>query len=271
MSTPASGPFVAIDSFRLDGKVAIVTGASRGIGKAIASALAGAGADLVLNARGEDTLYETAVEIGRATGRRVCSIPGDITDLDLHSRLITEATDVLGGLDILVNNAGLNRRGDTVEYTEDDWDTVLGADLKSAFFLTRECGRAMIDRGAGGKVINILSLASAIGLPGAPAYAAAKGGLLQLTKTLAIEWAPHDIQVNGIGPGFIRTSLNQAIQDDHRSDWVVRRTPARRWGETEELCGTALFLASAASNFVTGQALYVDGGFLAGSDWRSGD
>ena len=266
-----SDPRTTIDGFRLDGRVAIVTGASRGIGRAIAEALAGAGADLVLGARAGEALFEAARDIGRATGRRVSTIAGDVAERATHEALVREATETLGRVDILVNNAGLNRRGDTLDYTETDWDAVLGADLKGAFFLAQRCGQAMIDRGGGGKVINILSLASAVGLPGAPAYAAAKGGLTQVTKTLAIEWAPHGIQVNGIGPGFIRTTLNQAIQDDHRSEWVVRRTPARRWGETHELCGTALWLASSASNFVTGQVVYVDGGFLAGSDWRTGD
>ncbi len=140
--------------------------------------------------------------------------------------------------------------------------------LKAAFFLSQECGKAMIERGEGGKVINILSLASSIGLPGIPAYAAAKGGLTMVTKTLAVEWAPNNIQVNGIGPGFFATSLTEPLRQDFRNNWILRRIPTRQWGKPMELAGAAIFLASPASNYVTGQVLYVDGGFLTGTDWR---
>ncbi len=258
-------------AFRLDGKAALVTGGSRGIGRAIAEALAGAGADLVLTARGEESLVQAADDIRAASGRRVIALAGDVAETTFVRALVERARAELGGVDILINNAGVNRRGESATFSEEDWVAVLGVNLSGAFFVAQACGEQMIERGRGGKIVNILSLASAIGLPGAPAYSAAKGGLLQLTKTLAVEWAEHGIQVNGIGPGFIRTELNRAIQEDHRSDWVVRRTPVRRWGETHELAGTALFLSSPASEFVTGQVVYVDGGFLAGSDWRTGD
>ncbi|MBI2191137.1 MAG: glucose 1-dehydrogenase [Planctomycetes bacterium] len=260
-----------IDRFRLDGKVSLVTGASRGLGLAIAEGLAGAGSDLVINGRNRTTLDEVAESIRRGTGRKVLPVEGDVGDSDSVARLVSKVLSEWGRIDILVNNAGINVRADSATYRVEDWDRVTGVNLKAAFFLTQACGRAMIERSRGGKVINILSLASSIGLPAIAAYAAAKGGLMQVTKTLAVEWAPYHIQVNGIGPGFFRTSLTEPVQKDHRNNWVMRRIPAKRWGEPIDLAGAAIYLASPASDYVTGQVLYVDGGFLCGSDWRTGD
>ncbi|MDP6356221.1 MAG: glucose 1-dehydrogenase [Planctomycetota bacterium] len=260
--------FGIIDGFRLDGKVSLVTGASRGLGLAIAEGLAGAGSDLVINGRVRETLEEVAASIGEKAGRKVMIADGDIADMDFVRGVVPRIVEEMGHIDVLVNNAGINIRGDSAEYPEEDWDTVTGINLKAAFFLSQECGKAMIERGEGGKVINILSLASSIGLPGIPAYAAAKGGLTMVTKTLAVEWAPNNIQVNGIGPGFFATSLTEPLRQDFRNNWILRRIPTRQWGKPMELAGAAIFLASPASNYVTGQVLYVDGGFLTGTDWR---
>ncbi len=258
-----------IDKFRLDDKVSIVTGASRGIGLAIAEALAGAGSKLVVVGRKIETLQPIAERIAAESGAQVIPIQADIGKLDEIGRLVERTMDGFGKIDILVNNAGINARSPAVEYSEEDWDTVTNVNLKGTFFLTQACGKTMINQKQG-KIINILSLTSAVGLPTVVAYTASKGGLLQLTKLLAVEWAPHNIQVNGIAPGFIRTELTASVRADSRNEWVLNRTPAYRWGEPEELAGLAVFLASDASNFVTGQMIFVDGGFMAGSDWYQG-
>jgi len=255
-----------IDNFRLSGKVALVTGASRGIGRALAEALAGAGADVILNARDHSRLEETAKFIRSETGVRVDTLVADVSEPDFPEVLDNLVSRTSGKLDILMNNAGLNRRGPSLDFSSEDWDFVMDVNLKAPFRVAQACAAYMIKQG-GGKIIITLSLASRMGLATVPAYSASKGGLALLTKTLAVEWAQYDICVNGIGPGFIRTDMNQAIQDGFRSRWVVNRTPMGRWGETFELAGAALFLASPASNFMTGQVVYVDGGFLAGSNW----
>ena len=262
--------FGMIDCFRLDGKVSLVTGASRGLGLAIAEALAGAGSDLVVNGRVGETLEEVAGSIREKTGRKVLVAEGDVSDMDTIQEIVSKTIGEFGKVDVLVNNAGINIRGDSSDYTEEDWDKVTDVNLKGVFFLSQACANKMLERGEGGKIINILSLASMFGLPGIPAYAAAKGGLTQVTKTLAVEWAPQNIQVNGIAPGFFATSLTEGLrQQPHRNQWILRRIPTKRWGKPVELTGAAIFLASSASDYVTGQALYVDGGFISGSDWRS--
>ena len=262
--------FGTIDCFRLDGKVSLVTGASRGLGLAIAESLAGAGSDLVVNGRHRETLEEVANSIRERSGRKVLIAEGDVSDMKTIHEIVGKTVDEFGRIDVLVNNAGINIRGDSADYTEADWDKVTGINLKAVFFLSQACANDMLARGAGGKIINILSLASSIGLPGIPAYAAAKGGLTQVTKTLAVEWAPKNIQVNGIGPGFFATSLTENLrQQPHRNKWIVDRIPTGRWGKPSELTGATVFLASSASDYVTGQVVYVDGGFLSGSDWRN--
>jgi NAD(P)-dependent dehydrogenase (short-subunit alcohol dehydrogenase family) len=264
--------FETVNSFRLDGKISLVTGASRGLGLAIAEALAGAGSDIVINARGQGPLESVAKSIREKTGRQVLVVPGDISSMDFIEEIVHKTIDAFGRIDVLVNNAGTNIRGSSSTYTVEDWDQVIGINLKAVFFLTQACANKMIERGEGGKVINILSLASSIGLPGIPAYAAAKGGMTQVTKTLAVEWAPHNIQVNGIGPGFFQTSLSDSLRKEpHRNQWILSRSPSGRWGQPVELTGAAVFFASSASNFVTGQVMYVDGGFLSGTDWRKKD
>ena len=256
-----------INKFRLDDKVSVVTGASRGIGLAMAEALAGAGSELVIVGRQIETLEPIAGRIANESGRQVLPIQADVGVRDDIERIVNRTMDGFGKINVLVNNAGINARRPAEEYTEADWDAVTNVNLKGTFFLTQACGKVMIQQ-KGGKIINTLSLTSAIGLPTVIAYTAAKGGLTQLTKLLAVEWAVHNIQVNGIAPGFIRTELTQPVREDSRNQWVLNRTPAYRWGEPEDLAGATIFLASEASDFITGQVLFVDGGFMAGSDWR---
>ena len=256
-----------IDKFRLDDKVSIVTGASRGIGLAMAEGLAGAGSKLVIVGRRLEALQSIAERIANESGRHVIPVQADVGNFDDIGRIVEQTMAQFGRIDVLVNNAGINVRRPAEEYTEADWDTVTDVNLKGTFFLTQACGKVMIQQHAG-KIINNLSLASAIGLPTITAYAASKGGLMQITKLLAVEWAQHNIQVNGIAPGFIRTALTEPMRADMRNRWVLNRTPANRWGEPEDLVGLTIYLASEASNFVTGEVIFVDGGCMAGSDWR---
>lgn len=256
-----------VDLFQLTDKVSLVTGASRGIGLAMAEGLAGAGSDLVIVGREMETLTPVAERINAETGREVLPLQADVSNLDEIDALVEETVEAFGKLDVLVNNAGVNRRNPALTFSEADWDFVTDVNLKGAFFLAKACGNVM-QRQNSGKVINTLSLTSAIGLPTSVAYTAAKGGLLQLTKLLAVEWAEHNIQVNGIAPGFIRTEMTAPAREDSRNAWILNRTPADRWGEPEDLAGLTIFFASHASDFVTGQMVFVDGGFMAGSDWR---
>jgi NAD(P)-dependent dehydrogenase (short-subunit alcohol dehydrogenase family) len=258
-----------IHHFRLDGKVSLVTGASRGLGRAIAEALAGAGSDLVVTGRQPETLRPVAEAIAGRTGRRVLPVTMDLARRPDRERAVAAAVGEFGRLDVLVNNAGINQRLPAIDYTEEAWDAVMDVNVKGAFFLAQACGREMLPRRQG-KIINILSLTAAWGLPTVVAYTAAKAGLMQLTRLLAVEWGAYNIQVNGLAPGFFRTEMTAPVQADARSDWIVHRTPLGRWGEPDELTGAALFLASSASDFVTGHVLWVDGGMTAGSDWRSG-
>ena len=256
-----------IQLFRLDGKVSLVTGASRGIGRAMAGGLAGAGSALAIVGRKMETLEPVAQQIADDTGSTVLPIQADVGNLAEIDAMVSQTVETLGRLDVLVNNAGVNRRNLALEFTESDWDFVTDINLKGAFFLAKACGNVMQQQKSG-KIINTLSLTSAIGLPTSVAYTAAKGGLLQLTKLLAVEWAEHNIQVNGIAPGFIKTEMTAPAREDNRNEWILNRTPAYRWGEPEDLAGLTIFFASKASDFVTGQMVFVDGGFMAGSDWR---
>ena len=256
-----------IHQFRLDGKVSLVSGASRGIGLAMAEGLAGAGSELVIAGRNMTTLKPVAERIAAETGNAVLPIQTDVGNLAEIDELVAQTVETFGRLDVLVNNAGVNVRNPALEFTEADWDFVTDVNLKGAFFLAKACGKVMQQQKSG-KVINTLSLTSAIGLPTSVAYTAAKGGLLQLTKLLAVEWAEYNIQVNGIAPGFIRTEMTAPAREDSRNEWILNRTPAYRWGEPEDLAGLTIFFASNASDFVTGQMVFIDGGFMAGSDWR---
>ncbi len=267
---PQYAPEQTISQFWLEGKVVLVTGASRGLGETMALSLAGAGADVAIWGRDQQTLDEAAARIKDATGRRVLPMAVDVGSVKAIEAAVPQIVAGLGRLDVLVNNAGINFRVPALELSEEQWDQVIDVNLKGAFFLARECGKVFTAQNSG-KIVNILSLTSFLGLPTVVPYSAAKGGMNQLTKLLAVEWADFNVQVNGIAPGYFRTAMTQPVRDDARNAWVLNRTPAGRWGEPVELCGALVFLASNASNFITGQTLYVDGGFTAGSDWRKGD
>ncbi len=252
-------------SFDLTGKVALVTGGSRGIGRCIALGLANAGADVAICGRTEKTAKNTATEIENL-GRKSLPIKADVSKVADINRMVADTTEEFGHIDILVNAAGLNARMPAVQYTEEQWDFILDANLKGTFFCCQAVGKMMIKQNKG-KIINIGSLTSGIGLPTVAPYAASKGGVLQLTKTLAIEWAKYNINVNCIGPGFHKTDLTQPLFG--RPEWTERlltMLPMNRPGTPEDLIGTAVFLASDASDYLTGQIIYVDGGFLAG--WK---
>jgi 2-deoxy-D-gluconate 3-dehydrogenase len=251
-----------LDRFRLDGRTALVTGASRGLGAAMARALAEAGADVVLHAS-EQANTDAARDLARDCGVRAFAVAADLAHREAPDRLVAEAAAALGHIDILVNNAGIIRRADAVEYSDADWDDVLMVDLSSVFRLCRAVGRGMLARGSG-KIINIASMLTFQGGTRVPAYAAAKGGVAQLTKALANEWAPRGVNVNAIAPGYMRTDNTQALRDDpSRNEAITARIPAGRWGEPDDLAGAVVFLASPASDYVHGYVLAVDGGWLA--------
>jgi len=251
--------------FSLTGKVGLVTGGGRGLGLGISKALAGAGADLVLVARSSSELEAAKKTIEEETGRQVLALPADISSLDRIERIVEEAIRRFGKVDILVNNAGINVRKPFVEMTQEDFDSVMGVNLKGAFFLTQAIVRHMIKRGEGGKIINIASLTSQIGIKNISVYGASKGGIYSLTKALAVELAPHGIRVNAIAPGYFRTPLTEPLfQDPVRSEWIHSRIPLGRPGIPEDLAGTPVFLASRASDYLTGAVLFVDGGWMAG-------
>lgn len=266
-------PMKILEAFRLDGKVALVTGASRGIGKAIALGLAGAGAEVVLAGREASTLSAVADEIRNGSGGKTHVLPFDVAQVEQIAPAVSRVIEEAGKIDILVNNAGGNVRKESIDYTPADWDSVLDTNLKGAFFLAQSVAKQMIEQG-GGKILNITSMTAFLGLPTVPAYSATKAALQQLTKLLAVEWADHNIQVNGIAPGWISTELTAPLKENPdfrpRYEWVLSRTPAGRFGEPDELAGAAVFLCSPAADFITGQIIAVDGGILAGSDWRKG-
>ncbi|HEX3853874.1 MAG TPA: 2-dehydro-3-deoxy-D-gluconate 5-dehydrogenase KduD [Polyangiaceae bacterium] len=248
------------DPFRLDGKVALVTGSASGIGATIAIALAKAGADVVCHGR-SDSGRATVEEIV-GLGRRSFGIQADLADRVTHAELIAEPIKRFGRLDVLVNNAGLIRRAPAVEYSDEDWDELLAVNLSAAFRLSREAGKHMLERGSG-SIINIASLLSFQGGIRVPAYAASKGGVAQLTKALANEWAPRGVTVNAIAPGYIATKNTDALRaDPERSRQILERIPAGRWGEPSDIAGATLFLASDASRYVNGHVLVVDGGWM---------
>ena len=249
-----------LDAFKLDAQVALVTGASAGLGAAIAVALAEAGADVAChgNSRAPD---RTCAAIA-ALGRRAVSVRGDLQSRDVPRRLVETTVAELGQIDILINNAGTIRRAAAADYAEDDWHTVIEVNLSSVFRLSQLAGKHMIERGRG-KIINIASLLSFQGGITVPAYAAAKGGVAQLTKALANEWAAKGVNVNAIAPGYMRTDNTLALQrDETRNRQILERIPAGRWGEPSDLAGAAVFLASAASDYLHGHVLVVDGGWM---------
>ncbi len=249
--------------FDLGGKVALVTGSSRGIGFAIADALADAGAQVVINSRNPESL-EAARAALLTKGYTVHALPFDVTDSAAVADGIAQIESEIGPIDIAVNNAGIQRRSPFTEITDELWRDVMETNLNAVFFVGREVSKRMVSRKAG-KIINICSLASEVGRPSIVPYTTAKGAVRMLTKGMCCELAGHDIQVNGIGPGYFRTELNTDLFENKQfNDWVCARTPAGRWGELDELKGVAVFLASDASSYMNGQVIYVDGGLLSG-------
>ena len=249
-----------LDSFKLDGKVALVTGASAGLGAAIAVALAEAGADVA--AHGNSRAPDATCELIERTGRRTLPVLGNLADKTVPEQLVTQTLSHFGRLDILINNAGTIRRAPAVDYSEQDWTTVIEVNLSSVFRLSQLAGRHMIERGSG-KIVNIASLLSFQGGVNVPAYAASKGAVAQLTKALANEWAKHGINVNAIAPGYMKTDNTAALQaDEIRNRQILERIPAGRWGEPQDLAGPAVFLSSAASDYLHGHVLIVDGGWM---------
>ena len=247
-------------SFDLTGRRALVTGANTGIGQAIAVALADAGADIAL--AGRSAPAETMALIA-AGGRKVVDLRADLATIAPVQGLVDAAVGALGGLDILVNNAGIIRRNDLADFTEEDWDAVVDTNLKTLFFLSQAAAKVMMAQGAG-KIINIASLLSFQGGIRVPSYAAAKSGVAGLTKAMANELAPKGVQVNAIAPGYIATNNTAALQSDEtRNRQILERIPTGRWGKPEDIAGAAVFLASGASDYVTGHVLAVDGGWLA--------
>ena len=250
-----------LDSFRLTGKNAIVTGSSRGMGAAIAIALAEAGANVALHA--SQRVPADVIDQVTATGVRAIALTADLSHPDSAPGLVEDTIASFGSIDILINNAGITRRAPAVDYSAADWDDVIATNLTSVFRLCQAAGRAMLAQGSG-KIVNIASLLSFQGGITVPAYAAAKGGVAQLTKALANEWAARDIQVNAIAPGYMATELTQALQDNEtRNRQILERIPAARWGSPQDVAGAAVFLASPASDYISGHILAVDGGWLA--------
>lgn len=250
-----------LDKFKLDGKIALVTGASRGLGQAIAVGLAEAGADVAL----VDLLpvEETKVKI-EEIGRRVVAIKADLSTQKCIGPIVKTTVEEFGKIDILVNNAGIIRRAPLTEFTEKDWDDVISINQKTLFFLSQAVAKIMIEKGRGGKIINIASLLSFQGGILVPSYTASKSAVMGLTRLMANELAAHRINVNAIAPGYMATDNTAPLRaDPKRSKEILGRIPAGRWGQPEDLQGVAVFLASAASDYLQGYTIAVDGGWLA--------
>ncbi len=247
------------NQFNLDGRLALITGSSAGIGFGLARGLAQAGASVVLNARNEEKLLAAADQL-RGEGFTVHTRCFDVTLEEEVQSAVQNIESNIGAIDILINNAGMQRRAPLEEFKASDWHELMRTNLDSVFLVGQAVAKAMIPRQRG-KIINICSVQSEMGRPSIAPYMASKGGVKMLTKGMAIDWGPHGINVNGIGPGYFKTELNEKLVNDPQfSDWLIKRTPTRRWGDVAELTGAAVFLASDASSFVNGHILYVDGG-----------
>jgi NAD(P)-dependent dehydrogenase (short-subunit alcohol dehydrogenase family) len=252
-----------LDAFRLDGRRALVTGGAKGLGRVMATALAEAGADVGIASRTLEECQAAAASIQSATGRRVLAFRADVTDAGDVQALVKQADAALGGVDILINNAGINVRGAAVDLPEVDFDSVVAVNLKAPFLCARAFAPRMLER-RWGRIINMGSILSVIGLPGRAPYASAKAGLLNLTRVLSLEWATGGVTVNAICPGPFATDMNKPLlEDPEKYKAFVAKIPMGRWGELHEIAGAAVFLASEAASFVTGSALFVDGGWTA--------
>ena len=249
------------EAFRLEGKVAIVTGCDTGLGQGMAVALAEAGCDVVgVNRK---IPHETAEKIN-ALGRRFMAIQADLSQQDALTSIVTQSVSAFGRIDILVNNAGTIRRQDALDFSEKDWDDVMNLNLKSVFFLSQAVARQFLAQGNGGKIINIASMLSFQGGIRVPSYTASKSGVLGITRLLANEWAAKGINVNAIAPGYMATNNTQQLRaDSERNQEIIDRIPAGRWGKPDDLKGPVVFLASSASDYIHGYTLAVDGGWLA--------
>ena len=246
--------------FDLSGRVALVTGASKGLGKAIALALAGAGADVALYARNREDLEAVKASV-EALDRRAEIFCADVLDKQIIDESVKAALEAFGHIDILVNNAGVNVRKPVLELSAEEWDLVLNTNLKGYFLMAKAIVPHMLSQGYG-KVINMASILGTVALPSQLAYASSKGGVMQMTKVMALEWAKQGVQVNAIGPTYFETPLVAQLRNDpQRFNFIVERTPMGRWGQPDELAGVAIFLASQASDFITGQTIFIDGGW----------
>lgn len=250
-----------LDTFKLDGKVAVVTGGSRGLGLAMALGLAEAGADIALVDILDMAEGKAQVE---KLGRRCIAIPADLSNKDCVDGIVNTTVEELGGLDILVNNAGIIRRAPLLEFTEKDWDDVMNINIRTLFFLSQAACRVMVKQGRGGKIINTASMLSFQGGILVPSYTASKSAVMGLTRLLANEMAPHKINVNAIAPGYMATDNTKALREDAaRNKAILDRIPAGRWGKPEDLQGIVVFLASEAAEYISGYTVAVDGGWLA--------
>lgn len=250
--------------FSLKGKIALVTGATHGIGMAMAMGLGKAGATIVINGHSSQSKIDRAVETYKAAGIQTHGYRFDVTDENQVIASVEKIEREVGPIDVLVNNAGIIKRVPLLDMPVSEFEEVVKTDLTGVFTMTRPVARKMVERRCG-KIINICSMMSELGRNSVGAYAAAKGGLKMLTRSMASEWAKHNVQVNGIGPGYFATSQTEPIRVEGHpmNDFIINRTPAGKWGDPDDLQGAAIFLASDASNFVTGQIVYVDGGILA--------
>ena len=246
--------------FGLEGRTALVTGASKGLGKAIVLALAAAGADVALYARNKEDLEAVKASV-QTLGRRAEIFCVDVLDKQAVDESVKAGLEAFGHVDILVNNAGVNVRKPVLELSQEEWDLVIDTNLKGYFLMAQAVVPAMLARGSG-KVINMASILGAVALPTQLAYASSKGGVIQMTKVMALEWAKQGVQVNAIGPTYFETPLVAQLRNDpERFNFIVDRTPMGRWGQPEELAGVVIFLASRASDFITGQTIFIDGGW----------
>jgi 2-deoxy-D-gluconate 3-dehydrogenase len=253
---------MVLEKFSLTGKTAMVIGASRGLGQGMARALAEAGADLALVARTGSSMDELSEEV-KGLNRKCLTLPQDVSRPSEIKTVVNRVMEAFGKIDILINSQGAQVRKPAFEMTEQDWDGLMAINLKSVFFFCQAVGREMARQGKG-KIINVASLTSVIGLPNISIYGASKGGVAQLTKALAVEWAPYHINVNALLPGYYKTALTEDLfKNEERAKWVLSRIPLGRTGLPEDLAGTVVFLSSEASDYITGQIIPVDGGWLS--------
>jgi 2-deoxy-D-gluconate 3-dehydrogenase len=254
---------MVLEKFSLKEKSGIVTGGGSGIGKAIAKGLVQAGAEIVIVGRNRERLEKAATEIEKFGGL-VIALQADISKMEEIKKVVDRAVKEFGKIDFLFNNAGIVRRAPSEDFTEKDWDETISTNLKGPFFLAQAVARVMISQKRKGKIINTSSLAAVQGGKRVPAYAASKGGLSQVTKSMANDWAKYNILVNAIGPGWVKTELTEPLQQDiERYTEITSRIPLGRWADPEDLVGAAIFLASDASDYITGQTIFVDGGWLS--------